>query len=106
MDLGFCYLPWRRLRTTGSKEYGLLCVDLHISKVAKFQTMALEQGCTRQCSSCENTYGGGTRIAIIFGRKQSKEKKKDIASTNVRFSAQIQVKSKKKAFHTEIKKEG
>ena len=43
--------------------------------------------------------GDGARIAIIFGRKQSKEqKKKVIASTDVRFSAQIQVKSKKKSF--------
>ena len=37
--------------------------------------------------------------AIIFGRKQRKErKKKVIASTDVRFSAKIQVKSKKKSF--------
>ena len=50
-----------------------------------------------QRSSCENTYGGMVLgIAIIFDQKQSKEqKKKVIASTNVRFSAQIQVKSKK-----------
>ena len=46
----------------------------------------------------KHLWGDGARIAIIFGRKQSKEQKKVIASTDVRFSAQIQVKSKKLAF--------